>query len=141
MLPAGAGETSSALTIISLCPECRSALTPRIYTCPQCHLEFKNEKTAVRRTWLIPGGDYFYTRRPWYGLAIALWESLWTLVMLVAFLCAWAETHAQPAAGEPPADATSTYFVPVFLLVILVFTKWMKARMVRKQVQDFIPMS
>ena len=61
LLSASPGETSPAQAMSSLCPECFAGLSPGVYQCSRCGLTFKDEKTMVRRSLLIPGGGYFYT--------------------------------------------------------------------------------
>ncbi len=47
-----------------LCPRCVTPLVKDIFSCPNCHLEFKNMRDAIRLSLLFPGGGYFYTKHP-----------------------------------------------------------------------------
>lgn len=72
-----------------LCPSCTQELTPDLYTCPSCGLEFKSKAKAFRYSLLLPGGGYLYTRCWVMGLLDALAESyllVLTLVGLGGFL-------------------------------------------------------
>jgi hypothetical protein len=121
LIPAGAGETSPALTMTSLCPDCRSPLTPGVYECPRCRRAFKDEKTALQRSWLIPGGGFFYTGHPFPGILHGLVE----LILLIA----------------APIDAASALVVVAVLAIILCINKWVMARVAKKQVRNYIPVA
>ncbi len=88
ILPAAAGETSSALAMTSLCPDCRSPLSPRVYECPQCRIAFKNEKTLMQRAWLIPGGGFFIWATPSSEYCTAWWNDR-TLPWAFGFWLPW----------------------------------------------------
>jgi hypothetical protein len=65
----------------SLCGRCCRPLVPKVYTCANCGLTFKSEKTLAVRT-LIPGGAYFYTGLTGVGILNALVESFFWLALL-----------------------------------------------------------
>jgi hypothetical protein len=50
-----------------LCPQCLTPLEEKVYSCSSCDLTFKNPKTAIRKSILIPGGGFFYTNHPVLG--------------------------------------------------------------------------
>lgn len=96
LIPAASGEQTSAHTVVSLCPDCFETLTERQYSCPRCGLNFKNEKTMVLRSMLLPGGGYFYTGHPLVAIVPAIVEGIVLLdVLLVLFA-----GLAAPKAGE-----------------------------------------
>src|SRR5664279_4802837 len=64
VLPAAAGEQTSAHGMVQFCPDCQAALTAGNYQCLACGLVFKNEKTMILRSILLPAGGYFYTGHP-----------------------------------------------------------------------------
>jgi hypothetical protein len=65
-----------------LCPRCVTPLVKDIFSCPNCHLEFKNAKDAIRLSILLPGGGYFYTRHPLLGIMDAITEGLLIIFLL-----------------------------------------------------------
>ena len=82
LIPAAAGELTSAQGLVQLCPDCRHALTQGQYSCPGCGLIFKNEKSMVTRSILIPGGRYFYTGHPLVAIIPAVVEGFLVLEVL-----------------------------------------------------------
>jgi len=66
-----------------LCPRCITPLVRDIFSCPNCHLEFKNMKEAIRRSILFPGGGYFYTGHPVLGIMDAITEGILLLELIV----------------------------------------------------------
>ena len=68
-----------------LCPRCIVPLQENIFSCPSCHLEFKDLKRAIRLSFLYPGGGYFYAGRPIMGIGDAITETF-LLVLLVSSL-------------------------------------------------------
>lgn len=66
-----------------LCPRCTVSLLKNIFSCPNCRLEFKNMKEAIRLSILFPGGGYFYTGHPVLGIMDAITEGL-LLILLVS---------------------------------------------------------
>ncbi len=112
-----------------LCPRCVTPLVKDIFSCPNCHLEFKNMKDAIKLSLLFPGGGYLYTRHPVVGIMDALTEGfllilllanvvgalrnieLWGSVLFAAFLLFIEKLitiyHAKHYVGEYiPADKT-----------------------------------
>jgi hypothetical protein len=82
LIPAAAGELTSAQGMVQLCPDCRHALTEGQYSCPGCGLIFKNEKSMVMRSILLPGGRYFYTGHPLVAIIPAVVEGFLALEVL-----------------------------------------------------------
>jgi hypothetical protein len=82
LIEAGAGERSPAQEPVQLCPDCRAALTPGIYRCSSCGLQFKDEKTMMWRSIFLPAGGYFYTGHPLVALPPALLE-IYLLILII----------------------------------------------------------
>lgn len=94
-------EISNTGTMASICPQCTTALTPSVYRCEHCGLSFKDEKTMIQRTAILPAGGYFYTGHPLVGTWFAIFEAIllfdlifgiatakWDLVITVAIILA-----------------------------------------------------
>jgi hypothetical protein len=129
----GSLDPTAAQGIVSLCPNCRTVLTPSIYQCAQCQLIFKNELTAARRTILIPGGGYFYVGMPLPGIVFALVESLFLLSIIlvgIGSLLGGPQTNRE----EPSAWIA---LLPIF--VFLALDKLVTYLHVRNMVRNFIP--
>jgi hypothetical protein len=141
LLPQAAGETSPALSMASLCPQCRAALLPGVYECPGCHLAFKDEKTALRRSLLIPGGGFFYTGYPTLGVLHSLVEVIVLVAMVFWILVALGLAKPDTSPGEAPPDVASAVVVVIFFAAVFGIDKWVMARVARKQVQNYIPAS
>jgi len=92
LIPAAAGELTSAAGLIQLCPDCRHALTQGQYSCPGCGLIFKNEKSMVARSILLPGGGYFYTGHPLIAIIPAIVEGFLVLEVLALLVVGLAST-------------------------------------------------
>jgi len=141
LLPQAGNETSSALGMTSYCSECRAALIPEVYECPSCRLHFKDEKTVVKRSLLIPGGGFFYTGHPFVGmlhamgdLILVIFAGLWIMVMLGI-------AHSRPVPAREAVDKGAALIVIAFVAVIWVAQKWILIRVSRKLVQNYIPAS
>jgi hypothetical protein len=138
LLPASAGDSSATQGFVSLCPTCLTALTPRVYACPQCRATFKDEKTLLRRALWIPGGACFYVG--WTGLGIlnAIVEAF--LAINFVFICI--EMFSSTSAGAPGSGATKVaelLISVVILLVLLSLEKLVAWIHCRWYVRDFIP--
>jgi hypothetical protein len=73
---------SKALERHHLCPKCTVPLEKNVFSCPNCHLEFKSIRQAIRFSLIFPGGGYFYAGHPMMGIGDAIVET----VLLVAFI-------------------------------------------------------
>jgi hypothetical protein len=96
LLPAASGELTSDHGFVQLCPDCRNVLTQGQYSCSGCGLAFKNEKTMVSRSILLPGGGYFYTGHPLVAMIPAVVEGLLVLQILVLLFAGLASPKAMP---------------------------------------------
>jgi hypothetical protein len=129
LLPAASGEMTSAHGFVQLCPGCRNVLTQGQYLCPACGLAFKNEKTMVMRSILLPGGGYFYTGHPLIAILPAIVEGILMLDILV-FLFA--------GLSSPRARAS----VLPSLMILVLFWAFETAVTIlhcRRYIRDFIP--
>ena len=72
-----------------LCPQCIAPLQKNVFSCPSCHLEFKNLKQAIRLSLLFPGGGYFYAGHPIMGIGDAIVETVLIIVLISAFISAF----------------------------------------------------
>ena len=140
-LPAAAGETSSALSIASLCPDCRSPLTRGVYECPRCRMAFKDEKTAVQRSWLIPGGGFFYTGHALLGVFHGIAEGILLLAALYWLLVGFGVVAQEPSPGEAALDKVAALVVLAVFAGILVVHKLVMASVAKKQVRNYLPVS
>ena len=140
LLPASAGETSTALSMASYCPDCLAALTPGIYQCRHCGLKFKNGKTLLLHALLIPGGAYFYVGYDLFGVAHASVDMtiLSSLVGWVLALMGRVPPHMRVAA--PPTQFTYVALT-AFLASALVYDIGMSIRIARNAIRNFIPAS
>ena len=141
LLPAGVGETSPALSMVSLCPECRAALAPQVYECPGCRLKFKDEKTLLWRSLLIPGGGFFYTGHPAVGTfhCVADLGLLWEVVVWGAAAIGLWSLPAAP--GQNPVSRDEALITLGILVVLLALHKGAITRITRNLVRNFIPAS
>lgn len=62
-----------------LCPNCASKLTPEVQPCAACGQSFRDKRTALKLSILVPGGGYFYTGHPILGILDGLVETYLTL--------------------------------------------------------------
>ena len=72
-----------------LCPQCIAPLQKNAFSCPSCHLEFKNLKQAIRLSLLFPGGGYFYAGHPIMGIGDAIVETVLIIALISAFISAF----------------------------------------------------
>ena len=129
LIPAGSGEVTSAQALVQLCPDCRNPLTPGQYSCSGCGLIFKNEKSMVTRSILLPGGGYFYTGHPLVAVIPAVIEGILVLELLLLLFA---------GLGSPQVMRN----VLPLLLVLGVFWAIETAVTIlhcRRYVRDFIP--
>jgi hypothetical protein len=130
LLNANLGDATAATAPTSLCPKCLAPLAAGVYRCGQCGQEFRDEKKLLWRTWLIPGGEYFYVRQVAFGILQAIVE----LIILV-----WALALFVSAATSSGDDAT-TYAVTGGLIFLLwVFHKLAAYVQCRRIVRGFLP--
>jgi hypothetical protein len=139
LLPASMGENSAAQAMVQLCPDCVTPLTPGVYACRNCSLAFKSEGELRRRSILFPGGGYFYTGRPLFGLGDAVVEcfllgvaALWLLVAL-----GWPDPFAGPL--DPYTTSSEAWIVAGFMAFLIVAEKLLTIHHGRFFVRTFLP--
>lgn len=140
LFASGAGDASAALGMVSLCPSCLARLTPRVYECAQCHAGFKDEGTMIRRSWLIPGGGFFYVGQRFLGFADFIAEAILLVLFVIYVLVAlggMVDPFVEP--GQMPATSEEAWFIAGFLAVLLALEKWLTIRDCRRLVREFIP--
>lgn len=133
-LPDGASQATQRGGIVSLCPECRAELTPGVYSCAGCGTRFKDERTMLLRSLLIPGGGYFYTGYWFLGVADFLVEAVLSIMVLIGLL---------DIAGVLPSEPGQEHMTVVELAVlagILAAEKLLTIQHCRHFVRDFIPL-
>ena len=140
LIPAAAAEGSEVQEMSSLCPQCLVRLTPRVYQCQQCRLDFKTEKELLWRTILIPGGGYFYVG--WRGFAFFFgFLELFLIYQIGLWLCValGLVPAPEPGPGETRADAAAALFVVVALLFGFALETAIVYRHMRRFVREFTP--
>jgi hypothetical protein len=131
--PGSSGETSSAGAMNSLCPSCLSTLAEKHYLCPNCQLQFKNEKSLMWRGLLIPGGACFYVGMVSLGVLRLIGETIFLLVTLGLLV---------DALNSPSAESSSDAIGGLIALVLLlVFEKAIGIVHSRRIVRDFLPVN
>ncbi len=126
---AGAGDQSASQGLDQLCPDCRSVLTPGVYSCSHCGLVFKNEQSMVLRSIFLPGGGYFYTGHPFIALIPALVEAF--LILEIAVLVV--------AATRRPALWNNVLSVLLFLAIVWVLETAVTILHGRRYIREYIP--
>ena len=139
LLAAGTGEATQAEGMVSLCPSCAAALTPGVYQCGACGQTFKDEKSMVRRSWLIPGGGYFYTKNWFLGLGDFIFEAI--LFVFVAEMLLVAAGVAVDPDFKGENGRGGAIVAAVFLGVILVVEKFITIHHCRRFIREYIPIN
>ena len=138
VIPASRAEMSSAQGIQSLCPNCRTALTPGIYQCAQCGQKFKTEKILLKRTLLFPGGGYLYSGMTTAGIfslvvgGILLLSDIWYLAMALHFL-------PPERANGAVMTAEESWTAVAVVLGLMAFHKWIEYRHAVRMIHAFLP--
>jgi len=91
-----------------LCPGCTNALSKDKYICESCGLKFKTKTATLIFSIIFPGGGYFYTRRYFLGIIVALVE-----IILLAFI-------GQSLVNIQNDVGGSIYLLLISVLVLLV---------------------
>jgi hypothetical protein len=120
------GQQSQAQQRTHLCPRCTNPLIENSFTCPACRLHFKGKARARKLSIIYPGGGYFYTRHPYFGIADALVETYLLLLLLFSLIGA--------VAGAPGG-----IFASFFLAAILTLEKSITIYHANRYVEEYIP--
>ncbi len=139
LLPASAGEGSPASGVTSLCPGCFAPLTSRVYQCPKCGMSFRDERSMLWRSLLIPGGGYFYARLRFLGAMDCIAEAILLLILIVWVLIALGVTAPASRPGEAPTTTEDAIIIVIFLVVILAIKKGVTIYHCRRRIREFIP--
>jgi hypothetical protein len=102
------GEPTNARGRVHLCPRCTNELITGKYTCPICHLAFKDKNEGKKISIIYPGGGYFYTNHKFIGISDAITELLLICLVIMALIGMFT--------GEEGAIVLLIYFV--FFLVL-----------------------
>jgi hypothetical protein len=140
LLPQLGGAGTPAQGMVSLCPQCLNPLQAAVYHCASCRLEFKDEKTMVRRSLLIPGGGYFYVGLTWLGVMdfiVELWLSFVFLIALLQALSIMPPAELEP--GQAPNGPAEAWIVVAFIGLVLAVEKWATMHHCRPLIRQFIP--
>ena len=129
LIPAASAEQTSAHTVVPLCPDCCEILTERQYSCPRCGLNFKNEKTMVLWSIILPAGGYFYTGHPLVAIVPAILEGFFLLDVLLGLF-----------AGLPAPKAGANLLAGLLLLAMFwAFETSITILHCRRYIREFIP--
>jgi hypothetical protein len=135
LLAAPLGQTEATGEMPHLCPECFAVLTASVYRCRGCGLVFRDEKTMVRWSLLIPGGGYFYCRQIFLGLADFIAEVVLTLIVIVFLLDAAGILPLEPTSASGSGAALTAIIFGIFLAV----EKALTIHHCRRFIREFIP--
>ena len=137
-VPASVGDTSTARSMVSLCPQCLAELQRGVYACPVCGLKFKDERTVLVHAVLIPGGAYFYTGLNLWGVAHACIDFAALVTAIIWALAAMGRVHMELRPGVP-AGTHLCAFVASVMATLLVVDTWLSIRISRNAIRRFIP--
>lgn len=140
VMPASRGEATAAQGLTSLCPDCRASLTPGVYRCNQCGLTFRDEKTLVKWTLLMPGGGYLYAKIWFLGVLGFVFEGAFLLVTLSFALMALGVLPAgrdQAGRGESPMEL---WITTAFFLLLVASQKLLEFHHSRRVIRNFRPL-
>ncbi len=139
-IPASRSEQTPARAMVALCPDCRTPLTARTYECQSCGLTFKDEKTLLRRTILVPGGGYWYTGIWILGFFSSFYEGIFTLGLAVELLVLAGLMAPEVEPGSSVPTRGEMLEIIVFLVVILALEKALQFIHSRRVVRTFLPL-
>lgn len=137
LLPASSGESTAAQGMVALCPDCLATLTEKVYVCGGCGLVFKDERTLLKRSLLIPGGGYFYTGDTFLGVMDLIAEVALMFLVFTSALAAYATWGKAPA--KPGAMTGSGFLLSaLWFLALLALEKLVTIHHGRRFVRGFI---
>lgn len=139
LLEAGGSERSTAEGRVHLCPQCYTILSPGNYQCTKCSLEFKTEKTMVRRGLLFPGAAYYYAGHSGLAVLDFVIEAFILIEVLVWGAVALGLTQVEPDPGETPITGGAAWVIVVVFVAILAVKKLLIIRHCRRFIQEFVP--
>jgi hypothetical protein len=140
VMPASRGEGTAAQGMTSLCPDCRALLTPGVYRCNQCGLAFRDEKTLLKWTLLVPGGGYLYARIWFLGVLGFVFEGAFLLVTLLLVLTAAGILPAGTNQTGRPESEANLWITTAFFLLFVVLQKLLEFHHSRRVIRSFRPL-
>lgn len=140
VLPLSRGEGTAVKGFQSLCPDCRALLTAGNYQCAGCGLKFKDEKTLLRRTALIPGGGYLYAGVTFLGVMAFITEGILTLGLLFSLLVALGLLAPGTTEEGRPMQAADYWGIVIVLGVLVGLNKALEYLHGRRVIRNFLPM-
>jgi tetratricopeptide (TPR) repeat protein len=118
-------QPSKAMERHFLCPKCITPLQKNIFSCPNCHLEFKNVKDAIRLSIIFPGGGYFYAGHPVLGIMDAITEGILLIALIAKLLDAF--------------KGLESWISVLFIAVLLFIEKLITIYHVKHYISEYIP--
>lgn len=102
------GSSGTAGNRVHLCPKCTQVLEADRFDCPGCGKEFKSRTKARKLSLWLPGGGYFYTGHPYLGVADAVIELLFLVIIIGSFIS---------TSNSPNGDLALAAVFAVFLAI------------------------
>ena len=140
LIPASRGDMTVAQEMVALCPDCRARLTPEKYRCESCGLAFKDEKTLLRRTLLIPGGGYWYAGLWPLGLMSFFGEGVLTLLVITQILLATGIVTSEGKPGSAQSTSAGFWTAAAILALLLALEKALAYIHTRRVIRTFLPL-
>jgi hypothetical protein len=139
VIPQSRGQATPAQGFQSICPDCRAMLTAGKYECASCGLRFKDEKTLLKRTILIPGGGYMYASMTLLGVLDFFTEGLFTVVAIFSLLMAIGIVAPERDADGRVMQSGETLTVALFCLLLVGTHKALEYVHGRRAIRTFLP--
>ena len=140
LIPASRGDMTAAQEMVALCPDCRARLTPEKYRCESCRLAFKDQKTLLRRTLLIPGGGYWYAGLWPLGLMSFFGEGVLTLLVITQILLATGIVTSEGKPGSAQSTSAGFWTAAAILALLLALEKALAYIHTRRVIRTFLPL-
>jgi len=139
VIPQSRGQATPAQGFQSICPDCRAVLTPGKYECASCGLRFKDEKTLLTRTLLIPGGGYMYASMTLLGVLNFFTEGLFTVAAIFWILMMVGIIAPERDADGRVMQSGETLTVALFFLLLVGSHKALEYVHGRRAIRTFLP--
>jgi len=139
VIPQSRGQATPAQGFQSICPDCRAVLTAGKYECASCGLRFKDEKTLLTRTLLIPGGGYMYASMTLLGVLNFFTEGLFTVAAIFWILMMVGIIAPERDADGRVMQSGETLTVALFFLLLVGSHKALEYVHGRRAIRTFLP--
>jgi hypothetical protein len=139
VIPQSRGQATPAQGFQSICPDCRAVLTAGKYECASCGLRFKDEKTLLKRTLLIPGGGYMYASMTLLGVLNFFTEGLFTLAAIFWILMMVGIIAPERDADGHVMQSGEALTVALFFLLLVGSHKALEYVHGRRAIRTFLP--